>query len=91
MDLSRVHWGNLFSIRFYLLSAFSAFLVGILPMWALSALGVPDGVTVWVFWILMAVFGFLYLTLGDELDCPACGKNVKIGYDVCHHCGHEQS
>ena len=32
---------------------------------------------------------FMLVTGRARLRCPFCGKRVKIGYQVCHHCGRQ--
>lgn len=35
----------------------------------------------------VAFFAWALLSGRTALTCPSCGKRVKLGYSVCHHCG----
>ncbi len=37
----------------------------------------------------LGVIVFMLATGRARLRCPFCGKRVKIGYPVCHHCGRQ--
>ena len=49
--------------------------------------------TIPVMWITAALawVGAVMLNTGQMVKCDACGKRVKMGADVCHHCGYARS
>jgi hypothetical protein len=74
---------NIFSIRIWLWALFISAVIGGIP-------GALIGETVgWiVFWIAFVPI-FLLLITSSTARCPHCGKAVKIGASVCHHCGRD--
>lgn len=45
---------------------------------------------IWVGFIIFAGGAVIPLLTGQSsLRCPHCGKRVKLGKPVCHHCGRE--
>lgn len=72
---------NLFSLRLFTMSFFSAAIIAVLLslVWhPLVYLIVPLGL---LFWIALAA------SPTTVLVCPWCKKRVKVGARVCHHCG----
>lgn len=70
------------SLRVWMVSIFTAAIIGALvgKLWA--PLTVP---------VFLAVFATLWLRIvwspSVQVKCSWCGKRVKIGAAVCHHCG----
>lgn len=75
--------GKLVVLRLAIFAAFPSLVLYLawrdVPAWAL--------VCAWI-------ATFIFLTVGSRgrlpLTCRYCGKGVKIGASVCHHCGREQ-
>ena len=79
-----LHWGNLGHVRFWLqVLLLPAFLGGVA-----SLLWEPLGYL--VFWVALPLV-FVAGLMAPALSCPRCGKRVKAGYAVCHHCGYDQN
>lgn len=57
--------------------------VGLLLVWR----DAPDAFILagWVVGIGLVVTAWWQQRLA--FSCPHCGKNVKLGYSICHHCG----
>ena len=49
----------------------------------------PPAVLMLVFVGTLALVSIAVLTGRTPLRCPHCGKRVKIGSTVCHHCGRD--
>jgi hypothetical protein len=62
---------------------FGAAVIGGIAGWLWKPLAGPITLIAFVIFWLAAV-------LNDEqaLNCPRCGKMVKLGATACHHCGH---
>jgi len=85
----RRNWGNVIRRALSLRIFINIFAVSCFVVW-LTDLFLPRSVLIWpaciFFWVcwLGAVFNDDVL-----LDCPFCGKRLKIGKSTCHHCGHD--
>lgn len=76
----------LMSIRVHLGGA----LLGTLTAMTARAVGLDGmglGMTVWAGCAILAAIGAA--TGSAHLNCPACGKMVKMGASRCHHCSSE--
>jgi hypothetical protein len=87
-----MNWPALFSFRVWASSATFAFLVVFLIALALSLVNIDvSNSTLFVGVVFFPIF--LFLLVAQLLDkshilyCPFCRKRVKMGADVCHHCG----
>ena len=83
-DLS-IKWENLFTIRLWLLASIGAGAMA----WLASKLWEPMGVVVFCISLPVWIIGGMFGTDLSPRNCPHCGKRVKAGFDVCHHCGRE--
>lgn len=72
-----LNWRNIFSVRLWVVG----FVLG----------GVAADFT--GFWPLFYAVPILCVAssvkFASPLRCPHCGKSVKAGHEVCHHCGRQ--
>lgn len=73
-----------FSLRILMSAVFLGLIACVLASFLWDPLTVP---------VFVLVTGGVWLlaVLNDEnvLTCPHCGKRVKLGSTVCHHCGRD--
>lgn len=52
-----------------------------------------SGVGYWLMWLVAAVAwaAAVWFNTGQMVKCDACHKRVKMGADVCHHCGYARA
>lgn len=79
-----IYWSNLLSFRFWIACFIAAAILAFL-----TGLVLPNKVAGILFWVYIALAVLVGLITGDALDCPKCGKNVKMGKTRCHHCGYD--
>lgn len=78
---SRLNWSNLASLRVWFGILIAGAILGGLAGKLWKPLTVP-------FFILGSLGSLtIWLTIGGNVYCPQCRKRVKMGANVCHHCG----